>query len=751
MKRLSSVLPALAGFALNFLLMASALADDTPAAGMSTATAPAVATVAATDAATATPAASTQVSAPAAATSMPTETAATPNGSAVLGTIEVQSKRLNLARDTLNPETGTSSYRFDTQQIASMPQGENTSLQQLILQAPGVAKDSFGQLHVRGDHADLQYRINGAIVPEFISGFGDALGTRFINKLDFVTGSVPAQYGYRTAGIINITTNTGDALEGGAVDLYGGSYGTFEPSAEYGGTSDGLDYYATGTYYQSHVGIESPTGAATPIHDDTEQNRGFIYVSDILNPNLRVGGMIGHSLGNFQIPNNPGLTPAFQYMNQTDFDSASLNETQRELNDYGIVYLQGIDDKLNYQVSLFNRYSSTDYHPDQIGDLMFNGIAAGVFQRSIATGVQADASYALDDQHTLRWGLFADQERTSSYSSSLVFPANPDGSQSSTTPETIPDSTDKTGELYGVYAQDEWQATQALVVNYGARFDISNGFVREQQFSPRINTVYTLDEDTKLHLGYSRYFTPPSLELIQPKDAALFDATTGALPSSANSPVLPERDDYYDAGITHNFTPAFQMGLDGYYKKAKDLLDEGQFGQALIFSPFNYANGRVWGIEISSSYEMQGFSSYLNVAYSRALGNDVVSGQYNFEADELAYISDHYIHLDHDQTWSSSGGLSYNLSGTRFGMDYIFGSGLRQGFANTQSLPSYAEFDASVTRNFKASGIGDVDVRFAIVNLTDRVYEIRSGTGVGVGAPQFGPRRSFYVGLTKTF
>ena len=236
MKRLSSVLPALAGFALNFLLMASALADDTPAAGMSTATAPAVATVAATDAATATPAASTQVSAPAAATSMPTETAATPNGSAVLGTIEVQSKRLNLARDTLNPETGTSSYHFDTQQIASMPQGENTSLQQLILQAPGVAKDSFGQLHVRGDHADLQYRINGAIVPEFISGFGDALGTRFINKLDFLTGSVPAQYGYRTAGIINITTNMGDALEGGAVDLYGGSYGTFEPSAEYGGT-----------------------------------------------------------------------------------------------------------------------------------------------------------------------------------------------------------------------------------------------------------------------------------------------------------------------------------------------------------------------------------------------------------------------------------------------------------------------------------------------------------------------------------
>lgn len=726
MKRLSTVLPSLVGLLLSITFVTPALADDTPPPATTTAAAPVAATQAATPTA-----------APSAVTSI------------AIGTIEVQSKRLNLARDTLNPETGTSMYHFDTQEIAALPQGENSSLQQLVLQAPGVAKDSFGQLHVRGDHADIQYRINGAIVPEFISGFGDALGTRFIDKLDFVTGSVPAQYGYRTAGIINITTNTGLALEGGAVDIYGGSQGTIEPSVEYGGTSDGLDYYATGTYFQSHVGIESPTGAANPIHDDTEQDRGFFYASDILNPNLRIGGMVGHSLGNFQIPNNPGQTPVFQYQSQTSFDSADLNETQRELNDYGIVYMQGIADQMNYQMSLFNRYTSTDFHPDDVGDLVFNGIAATVFQRSIASGVQVDMSDPVDPAHTLRWGLFADQERTSSYSSSLVFPANPDGSQSSTTPETIPDSTDKTGELYGLYMQDEWQATRALVVNYGARFDVSNGFVRETQFSPRINTVYTVDPDTQLHLGYSRYFTPPFLELIQPKDAALFDGTTGQLPSAANSPVVPERDDYYDAGATHNFTPALHMGLDAYYKDAKHLLDEGQFGAALIFSPFNYVKGRVWGIEYSENYAQGDLSEYFNLAYSRALGSQVESGQYNFDPTELAYIQDHFVHLDHDQTWSSSGGVAYDWSGTRTSLDYIFGSGLRQGFANTESLPSYAQFDLSATRHFES--LDGIDVRFTIVNLTDRVYEIRSGTGIGVGAPQFGSRRGFFMGVTKTF
>lgn len=177
----------------------------------------------------------------------------------------------------------------------------------------------------------------------------------------------------------------------------------------------------------------------------------------------------------------------------------------------------------------------------------------------------------------------------------------------------------------------------------------------------------------------------------------------------------------------------------------------GQFGQALVFSPFNYARGRIWGVEFTTSYQAQNLSSYFNVAYSRALGNQVVSGQYNFDAAELAYISDHFVHLDHDQTWTASGGVTYNWLGTRYSLDAIFSSGLRAGFANTDSLPSYAQFDASASRNFNLPGIGDITARFVIVNLFDRVYQIRNGTGIGVGAPQYGPRRGLFLGLTKSF
>ena len=699
---------------------------------------------------TAAPAASTAATPDAAAPVTAAPVPAT-SSTAVLGTIQVQSARLNRARETLNPETGTSSYHFDTQSITALPQGADAPLQSLILQAPGVAQDSFGQLHVRGDHADIQYRINGIIIPEFISGFGDTLGTRFISKVDFLTGSLPAQFGYRTAGVVNITTNDGLQSPGGSVDLYGGSHATIQPSAEYGGSEGNLDYYLTGTYLQSDLGVESPTSSNSPLHDHTEQNRLFGYGSYLINPDMRLGVIVGHSLGNFQIPNNPGQSPSFQFQNQPPTPSADLNESQRELNDYGILSLQGIKDDLNYSVAVFSRYSSTDFHPDEVGDLIYNGVAATVFQRNIANGIQTDVSDPLDAEHTLRWGLFADQENTSSYSNSLVFPANPDGTQSSTTPISIPDSTVKTGELYGAYLQDEWLVSKAFTLNYGMRYDISNGFLRESQVSPRINAVYALDDATKLHLGYSRYFTPPELELIAPKDIALFQGTTNQLPSNVNTDVKAERDDYYDAGITHDFTSAWQMGVDGYYKDAKDLLDEGQFGPALIFSPFNYARGRVWGIELSSTFTAEAFSSYFNVAYSRALGNQVVSGQYNFDPADLVYIQNHYVHLDHDQTWTASGGMAYAWLGTRYSLDGIFGSGLRAGFANTESLPSYTQFDVAATRVVTLPGTGELSLRFAIVNLLDRVYEIRDGSGIGVGASQFGPRRGFFLGVTKTF
>ena len=129
--------------------------------------------------------------------------------------ITIKLKRLDTARNALSTDTGSSSYNFDATDIEALPLGASTPINQVLLQAPGVVQDSNGQLHVRGDHANVQYRINGVLIPEPISGFGPAIDTRFANNINFLTGALPAQYGYRTAGVVDIQTKGADELENG--------------------------------------------------------------------------------------------------------------------------------------------------------------------------------------------------------------------------------------------------------------------------------------------------------------------------------------------------------------------------------------------------------------------------------------------------------------------------------------------------------------------------------------------------------
>jgi outer membrane cobalamin receptor len=263
--------------------------------------------------------------------------------------------------------------------------------------------------------------------------------------------------------------------------------------------------------------------------------------------------------------------------------------------------------------------------------------------------------------------------------------------------------------------------------------------------------VYALSDATSLHLGYARYFTPPPTEKIDTTSILKFLNTTNALPSDANTAVSSERSHYFDAGISQKLGTRVTIGLDAYYRSVRNLQDEGQFGNALIFSAFNYAEGRIYGTELTASYRDDHLSVYSNLAYSSARGRNVVTGQFNFDDDELAYIATHWVHLDHEQRWAGSAGVSYTWATTTVSADGLFGSGLRRGFANSDHLPSYAELNLAVSQQFNALGFGKLSVRAALLNVLDRSYQLRDGSGIGVGAPQFGPRRALYLGLRKDF
>ncbi len=175
---------------------------------------------------------------------------------------------------------------------------------------------------------------------------------------------------------------------------------------------------------------------------------------------------------------------------------------------------------------------------------------------------------------------------------------------------------------------------------------------------------------------------------------------------------------------------------------------------SIILTPFNYTHGINRGAELSLSYERDNWSIYGNFAAAKALGKKITSGQFNFGADELAFISDHYIHTDHDQTYTASTGVAYTFATkTKVAASLIYGSGLRSGGVtpNGSSLPDYQQVNLSVVQKVDTGMWKGLELRLDVINLFDQQYQIRNGSGVGVGASQFGPRRTILAGLTQRF
>ncbi len=719
------------------------------------------------------------------------------------------------ARNNLYTTVGTTSDTIGHDTIEALPQGANAPVEKVLLQAPGVSQDSAasGLMHVRNDHANVQFRIDGIMLPDGVTGFGSIFDTSFVGSMSLVTGALPAEYGMRTVGLVDITTRNDIFNNSGSIGYYGGSRGTIEPSFEYGGTAGntcpattatpaaptpasvncwpGVQYYVTGRYLQTTEGIENPLPTLNAIHDFSSQEKGFAYVSTFVDPWTRLSLMAGTSTANFQIPNVPGApvpnpnlaVPVTSAFGIGSFNSAQLNENQYEQTQFGVLALQRSTPGFDGQISYFTRYNDLHFTPDPVGDLLLNGIASDISRQSYTNGVQGDASYLIDPAHTLRMGFTVSAEQTWVDNTSWVEPVV--GGAAVDTPFPITDNVDKLGWLAGVYAQDEWRITDKLTMNYGARFDQMWQYTDANQLSPRVSFTYKPWQYTTFHAGYARYFTPPVLVEAAPADIALFNGTTGASGGQGTNPVLPERSHYFDAGVDQKIPfvcyaadakdcATLDLGIDAYYKIATDLIDNGNFGQALVLSAFNYAKGLTQGIEFSAKYHSGNFQAYGNLAIGQEKATQPVSNQYLFDnttplADlggltEYQYVMSHWIYTDHTQIVTGSAGLAYQFCGrpstpgepwwdtwcgTKFSTDMIYGSGLRTGDANIGTEAPYAQFNVGISHEFDTPDGKPLTVRFNVVNLFDTIYQIRSGTGIGVFAPQYGPRRGYYFGISK--
>jgi outer membrane receptor protein involved in Fe transport len=684
-----------------------------------------------------------------------------PDQIVVLPDVLIEMQALDKARQEIAPELGATRYTLDAQKIDTQSQGQDAAFDQTFYRFPGVAQDELDKrLHARGEEANLQYRIDGFLVPDGLIGYGQELATRNLDSVSMVTGTLPAQYGGRTAAIVDMTSKSGQSTNGGSISVYGGSYDTARTTLEYGGNSGQWTWYGNLAFNHDAIGLANPAPTYFPTHDETNVFKGFANLSYLIDASSRVTLIVSGNNNTFQIPNIAGSPPLYAYNSITTFDSSKLNERQSEYAYYEILGYQKNFGDVDLQVSQSFRASDLNFKPDVPGDVIFNGIASASDHHLLSNNLQTDVSDKLNEVNTVRGGASVSIQRATVNTTDTVLPAAWDPSQAawvqtSSQPIVLTDNYSKTGELVSGYIQDEWKVTKQLTVNAGLRGDLWSAFITENQISPRLNITYKPTEETTLHAGYGRYFTPPPLELIQAGNIAQFNSTTNGVDPSLlgyTAAVKAERYTYYDVGANQDlFDKKLRVGVDAYLKDKEFTLDEGQFGPAMIFSPNNSQKGLVRGIDFTITYDWNNFSFWGNVTRSQALAYGLATGQWQFSADEVAYMSNHWYHLDHDQKWTASSGVAYTWDMTKFYADMLYGSGLFSGFCNSVELSPYATFNVGLTHAFRLDDGSDLKVRLDVTNIADLKYEIRDGSGIGVWAPQYLPRRGVYGGITKTF
>ena len=648
--------------------------------------------------------------------------------------------------------TGANKYTVTAQDVSNLPRGGNTTITDVLAQMPGVAIDQNQQIHIRNTEGpQFQYQINGVMVPLDINTnppFVSMINPMFIKQVSLLDGIVPSRYSYATGGVVNIETKDGCEQPGGSVTMYGGQRNTIQPSFQYGGCDGSFSYYVSALYSQSNTAFSSATPAPDAIHDHTNQGQGFGFFAYDLNSTTRLSLITSVAASDNQLPNRANLTPQFRLTGASYYPSADINSYLNFRDYLGILALNGAPTpELTYQLAYSAHYISQSFEPDDVGELLYQGVASTAFHSDLDNTSQGDLTYNLGT-HTLGTGFYLGEYEVEADDNSLVFKVDSAGNQEAPfTPVRVINNANKINLLSGIYLDDTWQITEKLRANAGVRWDRLSGFTYNNQIDPTINLVYLLRPDTTLHGGFARYMQVPSFQGISPGAPAAFAGTSGL---AGTGTVTPDTEDDYewDVGVVHQLMKHITVSEDVYYEYTKHYLDTGQFGVVPIFAPFNYKHGYIWGTETAITYNGRNLSVHASSTIGRNMQKGVATGQFNFDPDELGYINRHYIVLDHQPLYGASGGITYRWKPYVFSVDALYSSGLRGGFADLESLPHVVQADLSGQRSFEVPHVGEVTDRITLLNIFDRTNLIRPAQGIGIFQAAYGPRITVYDTVT---
>ena len=465
--------------------------------------------------------------------------------------------------------------------------------------------------------------------------FGQTLSRRgWSTSVDLITGALPAQYGLRTAGIIDITTKSGFRQRRRGLALRRQPRRPIEPSFEYGGSTRRRPTSSSrATSCATSSASRASTARSDADHDRTDQGQGFAYLDHILDDDRPgVASSAATPTSTSRSPTRPGCSPTagLQRQRPDRLSQRALNESQRETTGFAIGQLAARRrHAAPLQTSLFAPLFDPDLPPGRDRRAAVQRHRPG--RRQAATppsALQAEGVYNLNDAHTLRAGVIIQADRATSETTSQVFPVDADGDQTGDVPIAIVDNGGQDQfDLQRLSAGRVEARCRNLTLNYGLRFDQFDGYRDENQLSPRVNLVWTPLDGTTVHAGYARYFTPPPFELVGDADAsAKFVGTTAAPAGDAGHHALRRARRTIS---TSACSRSCRRRPDARASTATtadrtNLIDEGQFGAPIILTPFNYRDGLHPRASSSApTTPTARCSAYANFAYAKAQGKDI--------------------------------------------------------------------------------------------------------------------------------
>lgn len=666
----------------------------------------------------------------------------------------------------IQTKASSETYSLGRKEIDILPRGNNNTMADVLLTIPSVAYGALGQMHIRQDHANQQFRIDGVPIPEGVSStFTDVISPRMWERADIILGGMEAQYGNKTAVLVDITSKSGTHPSFGSAQIFGGSNRTVNPSFEYGGTiGEKFRYYALNSYTATNRGIEPPTLGHSVFHDQSERNQTYLRGDYQHDNHNSLSWVFINAVAKYQIPTIPGLglngdvLPLLRAQDPTfsPVPSQAVDQNQKENSQYThLVWRHDINPSNFFQLAGFLRNSYANFSTDPLNALAYtpDQQTANQKRKAYSLGTRLDYSWIPNPSHLVKTGF--QLEYTNAQNQFQLFDFSVDPVSGLPTGPVINQTAANTNiqKRVGLWIQDQWTLTDSLTLNVGVRGDVIQSFYNEGQLSPRVGVTYKLNRSNVFHAYYGRLFTPPNVEQIAFTKVNL-EGTTAQPDDPTGFRPRAERSHYFEVGSYHALNSWATLELTAYYKRNHFQSDAGQFGTTPMLNFFAFQWGYQMGIDGALKMQLtDDLSVRGNVAWGRCKGNGLQSGQYLLDAKEIADINTAGgVFCDHSQSITSSAVVAYRFPfKTMLSGQMLYGSGLRtavndQAFTNSSHFQSWTIYNASISHTFTLPWDRQkMLVGFDIVNLLDQKYFYNTGGGgIGLGIAHAGMPRSFF-------